>query len=282
MTTFNEHLAAGTAYAFGWFIDSNGFPTGSTTSAPSQGAAGSAAFRIRGIKTASPTIPDTEKTPVTGDDTLLAEFQFGSIATRGFNVEYSIESLTLLGRLLNVTLQTWGEARVALLDVPTPPEYNMGFILQGKAKKQDTGVAGQTGWAGIVIPLATALPLGRATFEERGAAVFRLSVSPQVAGYDPFGITFGTAVYGQGGASGARYMPFDAENPVVLQTWRGTGALATFTNDYQPVSAAKTPVYVNRVLATTSSVVTTAPYSTTLSAAPAGAAAIVSVHEFAG
>jgi hypothetical protein len=42
----------------------------------------------------------------------------------------------------------------------------------------------------------------------------------------------------------------------------------------------KTPVYVNRVLATTSSVITTSPYSVDLSANPAGAAAIVALHEF--
>jgi hypothetical protein len=282
MATFNEHLAAGTAYAFGWFIDSNGFPTGGTSSAPSQGAAGSAAFRIRGIKSASPTIPDPERVPVTGDDTLLAEFQFASIATRGFNIEYSIESLTLLSRLLNTTIQTWGEARVALLDIPNPPDYNMGFILQGKAKKQDTGVAGQAAWSGIIMPLSTATPLGRSTFEERGAAVFRYSISPQIAGYDPFGITFGSAVYGQGGALGGRYMPFDSEYPVTLHTWRGTGALSTFTLDYQPVSAAKTPGYSNRVALSTSSVSTTAPYSVTYGSTPAGAAAVVSVYEFQG
>ena len=282
MATFNEYLAAGNAYAFGWFIDSNGFPLGSTASAPSQGAAGSAAFRIRGVKTASPTIPDTEKVPVSGDDSLLAEFNFGSIATRGFNIEYSIESLTMVGRLLNTTVQTWGEVRAALMDIPTPPDYNMGFILQSKAKKQDTGVQGQASWSGVIIPLATATPLGRATFEERGAAVFRYAVSPQTAGYDPFGITIASAVYGQGGASGGRYMPFTAEYPIVLQTWRGTGAIAQFTLDYQPVNATKTPVYVNRVIATTSSVVTTSPYSVTVSANPAGAAAVVSIHEFQG
>jgi len=279
MATFTEWIAAGNAYAFLYFIDNNGFVTGGSPTAPSQGAAGSAALRIRAIKSAAPTIPDPEVTQVTGDDDLEGEFQYPSIASRRFNVEYSIESHSRNATLLNVTQQQWGEILAVPMDIPNPPDYNVGVILQSKAKKKNTGVDGLAAWSGVIVPLATATPLGRAGFDERGAAVFRLSISPQKAGYDPFGITIQESTYS---TSAARYLPFTSEYPITLHAWRGTGALAQFTLDYQPVSAAKTPGYSNRVLLSTSSVVTTAPYSVTFGSTPAGAAAINVVYEFQG
>jgi hypothetical protein len=277
MATFTEWIAAGYAYGFIYFIDSNGFATGGSPTAPAQGAAGSAALRIRAVKSAAPTIPDPETTQVTGDDDLEGEFQYPSIASRRFNIEYSVESHTRNATLLNVTSQVWGEITATPMDIPNPPDYNVGVILQSKAQKKNTGVEGQTGWSGVLVPLATATPLGRAGFDERGAAVFRMSIAPQKAGYDPFGITINDTTYS---TTAARYLPFTSEYPIVLQAWRGTGAILQFTLDYQPISAVKTPVYVNRVLATTSSVITTSPYSVDLSANPAGAAAIVALHEF--
>lgn len=280
MASFTQKIQAGNAYAFGWFIDSFGFPTGATASAPSQGATGSGAFRIRGIKNASITIPTPEGVPVTGDDSLLGEFQFPSVEIRRFDIDFSVDDLDLLATLLNITLQTWGEARVALNDLDVPPEYNMGFILQSKAKKFDTGVQGQKGWGGTIVPLATASPLGRVAFEERGAAVFRYSISPQSAGYDPRGFTINTANYNVV-SGGGRQQPFTAEYPLHLKTWRGTGAVTEFNLDFQPITAAKTPFYERRVAKTTSAVNTTTNTGSVSVAAAAGAE-LVSIYEFNG
>jgi hypothetical protein len=276
MASFTKGAAAGNQRAFAWFIDDNGFPTGATNTAPSAGATGSGAFQIKGVKTASPTIPESDTVQVTGDDDLISEFSFASLTTRAFTVEYSVEDLTVVAAMLGTTLVTWGEVKVALLDIVSPPERNMGFIFQSRAKKQDSGVMGQAPWHGAIVPIATAEPLGRASFDERGAAVFRMRITPQIAGYDPFGVTIQSANYG---TSGGRYATFLSEHPLHLMRHTGTGAIAEFTLDYQPISAAKTPVYANRVLQTTSSVSTSAPYSYTTSGNPASGAAIVSVYE---
>lgn len=276
MPAFNKAAAAGNQRSFAWFVDGNGFPLGADTSAPASGATGSGAFQIKGIKTASPTIPEPDVVQNTGDDDLIAEFTFPSIATRSFTIEYAVEDLAVLARILGVTLQTWGEAKVALLDIANPPERNMGFIFQSKAKKQDAGVAGQGGWNGVMVPIATATPLGRGAFEERSAAVFRMQITPQLAGYDPLGVTIQSANYG---TTGARYIPFNSEYPLHLMRHTGNGSATEFMLDYQPVSVGKTAAYANRVAASVTNVSTSTPYSETVAVAPASNAALVTVYE---
>lgn len=278
MPTFNRAIAAGNRYAFAWFIDDSGFMLGSTTTAPANGAAGSGAFALSGVKTAAPTIPEPDVVQVTGDDALQGEFSFDSIETRAFTVEYAVEDLGFISTILGTTLTTWGEVRAALMDIPNAPERNMGFIFQSRAKKADTGAQGQKGWNGKFIPLATFTPLGRASFDERGAAVFRGLVSPQSSGYDPFGVSILTSNYG---TTAARQIPFNAENPVHIKRWSGDGTTTTFTLDYAPVTAAKTAVFVDRVTRTVSSVAPGAS-TMTVSSAPGLGRPMIAVYEFAG
>lgn len=279
MAPFKKQVAAGYQRCYAWFVDDNGLPTGSGVSAPSNGATGSAATWIRGVQEASPTIPSPDNVQVPGDDDLIAEFTFASLDSRGFEIQYAIEDLDFLATLLGVTLQNWGEARVAIMDIVNPPDRNMGFIFQSKAKKQDVGVMGQKAWGGSIVPIAQVQPLGRATFSGRTGASFRMYVTPQIAGYDPFGLTIQSALYG---TSGGRYQPFTSEYPLTLHVHGGTGAVTQFTLDHKPVSVAKTAVYANRVAATVNSVATSSPYSETLSAAPAGSARVVSIYEHDG
>lgn len=276
MPAYKRQVAAGNQRSIMWYINGFGFPTGGSPSDPSQGAAGSSAILIRGIKTSAPAIPNPDTVQVTGDDDLIAEFYFNNIGSRGFEITYSIEDLDVLATHLGIILQNWGEARVAIMDNVNAPERDMGFVFQSRAKKQDSGVAGQKAWGGLVVPLSTYTPLGRVQFEERGAAVFHGYVVPQLAGYDPFGITIQSSQYG---TSGGRLMPFTSEYPLMLHAHRGNGALSTFTLDYKPISAAKTAAVSNRVALTVSSVATSSPYSETFGSTPAGAAAITTIYE---
>ena len=82
MARFTKNIAAGNNFNFLGFIDSRGYLVGSTTSAPAAGAAGSPMIRVQGAKTAAPAVPEPEVVQVTGDDTLLGEFEFDSIAQR--------------------------------------------------------------------------------------------------------------------------------------------------------------------------------------------------------
>lgn len=278
MPVFNRAFAAGNRYAFGWFIDDNGFMTGAATTAPANGATGSGAFALTGIKTAAPTIPEPEIVQVTGDDALQGEFAFDAVETRAFTMEYAVEDLSLISTILGTTLTTWGEVRAALMDIPNAPERNMGFIFQSRARKGDIGVVGQRGWNGKIIPLATFTPLGRASFDERGAAVFRGLITPQSTGYDPFGVSILTTNYG---TTATRQFPFNAENPIHIKTYRGDGTTTAFTLDYVPVSAAKASAFVDRVVRTVSTVSTVAS-TVTVSSAPALGRPMTVLYEFAG
>lgn len=279
MASFNKSIAAGNAYAFIGFIDSNGFMIGSATTAPVSGAAGSPMIPLLGIKTAAPTVPEREVVQVTGDDDLLGEFDFSSHTSRSFVAEFAVQDLATEALLLGTNVETLGEIRLGALDVLNPAELNVCLIIQSRAKKQDAGTVGQAGWQGVIIPLATAAPLGRDSFSERSPGVFRLQITPQTASNNPWGVTILDA---NTGTTGLRYRPFNAEKPITMHAHTGTGALSTFTLDYQPVSAAKTSVTQRRVAASVSSVSTSSPYSVTVGAAPIGGAPIVTVYEFAG
>lgn len=279
MASFTKSIAAGTTYAFLSFVDENGFWVGSGTSAPANGAAGAGCIRILGIKTASPTVPERDVVQVTGDDDLLGEFDFASLTSRSFVIEVAVQDLELEAKLLGTTVQSLAEIKWGGLDIDNPAELSVGLIIQSRAKKQDTGVQGQKGWSGVILPIAAAAPLGRDAFTERTPGVFRLQVTPQKASNTPWGITISSANLGK---TGPRYLPFDSEYPITAHAHSGNGSLQTFTLDLPPVSAAKTSVVSARVAQTVSSVSTTSPYSATISGTPIGGAQMLTTYEFNG
>jgi hypothetical protein len=275
MPTTLSNIAAGNRYAFGGFVNSFGFMIGAAASAPAAGTS-SGMFQVKGIKTAAPASPEPEAVPVSGDDELLGEFQFDSITERRFTAEFSVGNLTQEAALQGTNVQTLGEISVGALDVLEGLEFDTCWIFQSRAKKQDTGVRGQKAWQGTIVPLATAKPLGRAAYEERTAALYRFSISPQVAGYHPWGLTVLDA---NAGTPGMRFLPFQSEYPVHIQAFTGNAALAVIPVDFEPISVAKTTAFVNRVAATVLSV-SAANKTVTLSATPAGAANVVIIYEF--
>lgn len=277
MASFTKAIAAGAAYAQIGFLDSNGFLIGSNVTAPSQGATGSGMYFVKGIKSAPMGNTTTNKVQITGDGGLIGEFTFPSLDSRSFIIEIAVQDLEMEAKLLGTTVETLGEIKLGALDVEDPAERNCCLLLQGRAKKQDSGVIGQTGWTGALFPLCTVFPLGRDSFNERDGAVFRYEVTPQTASNDPWGISYIGGTVGKN----LRQRPLNTEYPVTLHAHIGTGALSTFTLDKQPISASKTSVISNRVKQTTSSVSTSSPYSVTISGTPIGGANLITVYEFA-
>ncbi len=278
MASFTKAIAAGNAYAQIGFIDSNGFLVGSATSAPANGAVGSGLLDITGIKTAAPAVPDPEFVQVTGDDVLLGEFDFESLTSRGFVIETAVGNLELDALLQGTNVVSFGDGKIGALDVLNPAELNAMLIIQSRAKKYNTGVVGQKGWTGVILPLATVKPLGRSGFDERGAAVYRYSVTPQLASNAPWGVTFDDTNFG---TPGLRHIPFNFENPITMHAHSGNGSLQTFTLTRAPISAAKTITYSARVAQVVTGVSTTSPYSVTISGTPIGGAQMTTIYEFA-
>ena len=276
----NRVIASGSKYNQIFFYDSNGRLTGSTTTAPSTGATGSPAYHIKGWKSGAPTINEPDAEVITGDDTKLGEFTYDSIDARQFTIDVAIRDLTLLSRLIGVNLETHGEIRMTAIDTVDADIINVGFILQGPAKKYDSGSVGVAAWEGIIVPLATARFMGRVSFTEREGAVYRFSVAPQTADKKPWGITIQDSNVG---SSGATYLPFSAENPIALHTFRGDNSTTAFTFQHVQISVAKTYA-VERIvgggaLEKTVSSVNTSTKAVTVSGAPATSAELHILYE---
>lgn len=248
-------VAAGNKYAYLGFYDTEGRFIGGNTSAPSAGAAGSGMYRILGIKSAPVVVPENDTQQSTGDDDLLADFAFASITSRAFQIEVAMQDLTLEQRLIGKSVETIAGGYMGYMDITDAPEKDACLIFQSRAKSQDDVSAGRKGWTGTLIPLATAQPLGRSGFDERGVATWRYSITPQLSAYSPWGVTF---LDDSGVPFKARYRPFSFPYPVTMHAHLGTGSPLSFVLDQAPISVAYTAAYLNRVAQTLTSIDATA------------------------
>lgn len=245
-------IAAGTNNNFLGFYDDNGLLTGGTTAAPSAGVATGNPFdHILGVREASPTVGEPDEVVIDGDDIRLGSFDFESIASRGFIIDVAAFDLDQEAQLLGTNVETVGETRVGVLDIVDRVERNACIILQGRSKKQDVATKGFKAYSGVIIPLCTVIPLGRVSFGTRAAAAWRYKVTPQPASHRPWGITLAEAT---AGTTGATYMPITSDYPVHMHVFEGNGVATSWTVLHRPISVAKTPVYFNRSLGTTTSV----------------------------
>lgn len=274
-----KSIAAGNQQAWLGFLDTNGFLLGGNTSAPSTGAAGSGMLRIVGIKAAPVAIPEREIVQVTGDDDLLGEFDFASLNSRAFMIEVAVQDLTLEGRLLNMPVDTAfaGSGLMGYLDTTSTAEYDACLLFQSRSKKQDSGLVGKKAWSGIYIPQATVQPLGRNGFDERGAAIYRYMVTPQLTSRNAWGVTM---TNNSGTETSARFRTFSTDYPVYLHRWTGNGVATAFNLDVTPVDTTTIAVWSSTGAAQTINSVSTSGKTVTLNSAPANNLGLVGVVQY--
>lgn len=264
--------SAGNKYSGLGFLNDDGILIGGSPTAPAAGAAGSGLIRLLGIKQVPLRIPDSQLVQDTGDDDLIAEFDFDSIESRRYIATMAVEDLDLLSALTGVPVESIAGGDWVADDITNAPEYNVCLIHQARAKKQDSTNRGEKAWQGVVVNLATAKYLGRDEFNERAPGVYRLSITPQLASYKPWGQTILDGAL----TEASRLYRFRSDFPYWMHAFTGTGALSTFNLDYKPVSALnelgqqRYLAVVNRLARAVSSVNdSTLPYTFTLgSAAP--------------
>ena len=274
MSAPTRGIAAGTNLNFIGFYDQNGLLTGGTTTAPSAGvAAGNPFDHIYGVQTASPTVGEPDQVVITGDDIRLGEFDFESIASRAFTIELAAFDLDQEAQLLGTNVQTIGETKIGAMDIVDRVELNACIILQGRTKKQDIGVKGLKAYSGVIIPLCNVIPLGRGSFESRGAASWRYRVTPQVASNYPWGVTIAEAT---AGTTGLTYIPFTSDYPIHMHVFEGNGIATSWTLQHRPVAASKTSIFFNRSAGTISLINT----STRAATSNAGSGRAVVYYEF--
>jgi hypothetical protein len=253
--------SAGNKYAFIGFLDTDGYLIGGTPTAPANGVS-SSAYRVLGVKETALTIPTPDTVQATGDDALIAEFQFNSIQPRAYTVTMAVGDLTLESYLAGTNVETIAGGSFVVNDTTELPSINICLIHQQRAVSQDSATRGVTGWAGYIVPLATATYLGRDSFSERSVATYSLSVTPQKATHYPWGVSFATA----SGTDDGTVIDFQSSYPYHMAAFTGDGALAAWPVAYQPVSASRAGGWINRTSNPVLSVSTTTPYNVTITA----------------
>lgn len=258
-----QTTAAGDRFNQILFLDPvDGYPIGGNLTAPTAGTSSGARF-LEGAKSANRTTPEPETTQVTGEDgELFHEYEWSSNASRRFTIEMSIQDLFLAGLVQNMPVNNWLSGQYSYIDVSTVYVPNVMAILNRRSKRLSDGGGV---WSGEIVLNATLRYLGSAGFTERGAAVFRYSMTPQPSGYNQLGFTLYDNNTQQ---KYARIVPFQGlSHPLTAVAIKGNAVVTAWNLDRAPIDATRTNAIFERVAASVSSVTTTAPFTATLSTA---------------
>lgn len=265
-----QSLQAGTQQAWFMFYDSNGEPSGSTTTALSNGTS-SGSYSLRGIQEMPTGVPEAEAVAIPGDDEILGQILFSSDAPREFIVSVGQQDLIFEAEAQNTTVDTVGEAKMGVIDTSNAVLATGALIVQGKAI-----VDGLPGYSGWIYPLVQLQPLNRETFAGRTAGVIRYKGVAQPA----FNRPWGTTILNKSGSQISAYaLPFTTKGgPLTMHAFRG--AITTMTLDKAPITVAKTTAWSDKIALAVSSVNTpTARLLTLGGASPVNRAGLV-VYEY--
>jgi hypothetical protein len=272
----NRAISAGVQNSWWSRINRSGYmigPSGSESNAATEGMR-----QVLGIKSANPGPVEPEAVNITGDDTVLGAIDFGPNEVPTFIMEAAAFDLDTQAKLQSTLVETLGDIRIGVMQ-PTNAEYvDIMMIIQAKAKSKDTATDGTKSWMGYLIPVASAVPLGRAEFNERTPAVDRFKVTVQVASRKPWGVTIADAVLG---TTGAPLLPFTSDNPLTMHYLVGNASANTIVLDKTPVSLAKTIVHKgNGQLLTPTTDYTLSGSTITLIATPTAGQIVEVLYEY--
>lgn len=279
-----QFIAVGVKLAFWGRLNTRGTFVG-TTGSLAAGAAGEAMGELKGIKTAGPG-PAEPPDPVivTGDDVPLGAFDFGPDTLPSWITEIAVGSLDNHAALQGTSVESLGDIQLGVLQPNNQTFLDTCLIYQGEAKSKEPGADGVKQWAGVIVPLATTVPLGRAEYNYRAEAVDRFKMTAQAASKKPWGVTILDSVLG---TDGAVLLPFVADNPITMHAFLGNAVLTAFTLGKTPISAAKTIVHVispvgaaQRLVATTDYTINVSTRTITFNSAPADGSIINVLYEF--
>lgn len=278
-----RNTAAGFRNHFLAFTDDDGVIIGASPTRPTSGT-GSGMLRLWAAKRAAAAVPNPDVVIAEGDDgEVLTEYNFRSIASRGFVAEVAAQDLLIAGLLQNVPVRTVGRGQFVAVDRDNTPVYNVCSILQSRAVDI---VSGANQWSGVVIPRATARYLGRAEFNERSPAVFRFFITPLPGGWSPLGYTY---LDNTGSQTSTFYDEFKGyPNPITMHAFSGNGVLAAIPVDYAPISVAASvaantpPSGQGATNAPITSVTAVKPFAITVTTAPAQDVRTGLLYEFQG
>lgn len=280
MPNTRKIIAAGFKNAFYGVLDANGQFIGKTTSLTAGDQDGSGMGRLEGVKVLPITVPDPEIVTATGDDEALAEFTFESADLAGGILETVVKDATFEALCLGIPVRDIDDITTIAVGQPCDPDReDMCLIFQRRAKSYAAGEKGVSRWEGVFIPKCTITPMYSDSFNERAVPAFRYQITLAKTDTLMWGETFGMSLWG---TECTAFAQFIADNPVVVQAWRGNGAQTVFNFERTPVSAVKCSVYIAGIKQTITTHYTVDPVAETITfvAAPANNALIHVLHEY--
>lgn len=223
-----RYASAGNQLAYFGFVDTLGFMTGLSTSAPANGS-DSAMWRLYGIQNATPGVPEGEDVTIPGDDDVVATISFPANTTPAFTANFGVADLTRDAALQSTAVLNRAGINFGALQ-PQDPGYNNGtLIIQARSVSQDDADAGLEVWSGTIFPLVVAQPLGRETYEGRAAGVERVKFTAQKAAHFPTGETISETAGFIVGTSKASIITFKSYHPLQFFRITGNNSTDTFT-----------------------------------------------------
>ena len=271
---FDKSISAGTQNAWLSFLDFENFAIGNTPDAMSNGAI-RGSYPFVGIQQMPTGIPEGDVVPVEGDDTVLGNFLFDSVAPREFLMNFGQSDMTLDAYLQGTKLSTEGRTQTGLVGPAHPVYPTVALLVQARQIVRTAGQQGQSAWMGFFYPVVQIQPLDREQFQGRTAASFRYKGVAQIAGHRPWGVTITDTNDGDDGTYALRANSY---NPLTMDAFKQDGIVTDWVLNKTPVTGAPitdyTLPYVERVLVTPSSV-TAATKTMVLSAGVAGRRGVV-------
>src|SRR5574341_217122 len=269
-----KRIGAGWQYFFWGVINSDGRFIGQTTTGATAGSAtGHPMLRLRGARVFPLGIPDNEVITVEGDDEALATFDFEAAALPSGVFEMAVRDNNFEAVVQGTKVQALQQWETGVLQPGSPAFTQINALLQRRSKKFESGVEGVKAWECLYVPLMTVTPK-YAEVRTRVFSPYRYSFAVSKGNRNPWGATLSTLL---NGTQTAAAIPFDSDNPIMIESYQGNNSQLTFTLSYTPVSgSARAAVTINDVLQTYTTHYTIAGTTVTFIAAP-GSSAIVNV-----
>lgn len=247
-------------------VNTSGLVYGTSLTGPTAGSAtGEPMLRLRGARSLPVQVPEPERVPVTGDNEVLAAFQFPGGELPAGILEVAVNNMEFNAIAQGTKVRALGGYNVGAL-APNGNTYpTMCLNLMRQTSIQDAGETGLPGWEGLWIPRCTLTPLN-AEITERAFNPYRYAVNINPSDRAMLGYTF---TEGIDGVTSMAMMDFDGNYPAHQDNWKGDASRVLFTLKYTPIVNTEVMVCLNGVLQTYTSHYTVSGNVLTMLSAPA-------------
>lgn len=239
-------IPAGFSYILYGAVDPDGFLNGADTNGPAAGGV-SPMKRLYGAKTAPVAVKEPTIETATGDDQALASFQFEAAELPDGVLTTAPRDLEFDALVQGTKTYALNQQRFGVLQPGNNDPAVICLILMRRAKTWGVRSKGSKVYDGLLIPACTITPMG-SEFTERAINAISYKINVSKAAHFIWGETFTDANIG---SDAAPLIPFDSDHAVHAVALLGDGSETDYDVPYTPISAARSLIYVERVLKTT-------------------------------